>query len=95
MKLQWLTEDSCTQLIDQWKRIQREVVYARYPIELGGARVTPMEYYTEKKSRRIIDDAKFVVNEIKKYLKKQLHGGLSAEACSILATYMMKRCTYV
>ena len=58
------------QLIDRGKRIRREVVYARYPIKVGGAWVTPMEYYTEEKSRRIIDNAKFVVNEIKKRLKK-------------------------
>ena len=70
VKPQWLTEDSGMQLIDRGKGIQREVVYARYPIKVGGAWVTPMEYYTEEKSRRIIDNAKFVVNEIKKRLKK-------------------------
>jgi uncharacterized protein (UPF0332 family) len=33
-----------------------------------GKWLTPMEYYTKEKARKIIDNAKFVVNEIKNAL---------------------------
>jgi uncharacterized protein (UPF0332 family) len=35
---------------------------------VDGKWLTPMEYYTKEKARKIIDNAKFVVNEIKNAL---------------------------
>ena len=66
-----LREKMYVQLIDKGREIQREVVYARYPLKVAGEWVTPMEYYTEEKARGIIDNAKFVVNRIKMYLERK------------------------
>ena len=68
MRPDWLREEGCQQLIDKGGEIQREVVYARYPIKLADRWVTPMEYYSPEKARKIIDDAKFVIDEIRGYL---------------------------
>lgn len=67
---QWLTEESCIQLIDKGREVQREVVYTRYPLKVAGKWVTPMEYYTQEKADRILEDARFVVDKIKIYLKR-------------------------
>jgi HEPN domain-containing protein len=67
----WLREEGFEQLIDKGREIQREVVYARYPLKVADKWVTPMEYYTPEKSRRIIDNAKFVVDAIRGYLKRK------------------------
>ena len=69
-KPQWLTEENCAQIIDKGKEMQREVVYTRYPHKVAGVWVTPMEYYTREKARRMIDNARFAVDGIKKYLKR-------------------------
>jgi len=68
-KPELLRKEEVIQLIERGREIQREVVYARYPIKVAGRWVTPMEYYTQEKARRIIDNAKFVVYEVKEYLK--------------------------
>jgi len=60
-----LREERCARLIERGTEIQREVVFARYPIKVSGKWVTPMEYYTRGKARGIIDNAKFVVDGIK------------------------------
>ncbi|MEM2882761.1 MAG: hypothetical protein QXU06_01390 [Candidatus Bathyarchaeia archaeon] len=60
-----LREEGCMRLIERGREIQREVVYTRYPLKLAGRWVTPMEYYTRDKARKVIDDAKFVVEGIK------------------------------
>jgi HEPN domain-containing protein len=65
-----LREDEYAQIIDKGRNIQREVVYARYPLKISGKWVTPQEYYTREKAIAVIDDAKFVVNGIKAYLKR-------------------------
>lgn len=70
VKPELLMEDEYVQLIERGREVQREVVYARYPLEVAGRWVTPMEYYTEEKARSIIDDAKFVVNGIKTHLRR-------------------------
>ncbi|KPV62108.1 MAG: HEPN domain protein [Candidatus Bathyarchaeota archaeon BA2] len=67
VKPELLMEGKYVQLIERGREIQREVVYARYPLKVGGKWVTPMEYYTREKTRKIIDDAKFVVGGIKAY----------------------------
>ena len=69
-KPELLREEMYVQLIEKGRRIQREVVYARYPLKVAGEWVTPMEYYTEEKAREIIDNARFVVDRIKIYLKR-------------------------
>jgi len=66
----WLAEEDCTQLIERGKEIQREVVYTRYPLKMGGRWTTPMEYYTREKTEKIIDDARVVVEAIKKYIRR-------------------------
>jgi HEPN domain-containing protein len=70
VKPELLREDEYVQLIDKGREIQREVVYARYPLKVAGKWVTPMEYYTREKTIGIIDNAKFVVDGIKAYLKR-------------------------
>ena len=57
------------QLIERGREIQREVVYARYPLMVGGRWVTPMEYYTKEKVKKIIENARFVVDGIRACLK--------------------------
>ena len=70
-KPELLREEKYVQLIDRGREIQREVVYAHYPLKIAGRWVTPMEYYTQEKARRIIDDARFVVDGIKTYLEEK------------------------
>lgn len=70
VKPELLREEKYVQLIERGREIQREVVYARYPLKVAGKWITPMEYYTQEKARGIIDNAKFVVEGIKTYLKR-------------------------
>jgi HEPN domain-containing protein len=63
-----LREEKYERLIEKGREIQREVVYARYPLKVAGKWVTPMEYYTREKTRGVIDNAKFVVDGIKRAL---------------------------
>jgi len=70
VKPELLREEKYVQLIESGREIQREVVYARYPLKVAGKWVTPMEYYTQEKGREMIDNAKFVVNGVKAYLKR-------------------------
>jgi len=70
VKPELLREERYAQLIERGKDIQREVVYARYPLRVAGRWVTPMEYYTPEKSKNVVENAKFVVEGIKAYLKK-------------------------
>jgi len=68
VKPELLKEEKYAQLIEKGREIQREVVYARYPLKVADKWVTPMEYYTREKARGIIDNAKFVVDVIKSRL---------------------------
>lgn len=70
VKPELLRKEKYARLIDRGREIQREVVYARYPLKVAGKWMTPMEYYTRKKTREIIDNAEFVVDGIKEYLKR-------------------------
>ncbi len=65
-----LSEKEFLELIENGTEIQREVVYARYPIKVAGRWVTPMDYYTREKARSIVDKAKSAVNGIKMQLKR-------------------------
>lgn len=65
VKPELLREGRYVQLIEKGTAVQREVVYARYPLKVGGKWLTPMEYYTREKAREIIDNAKLVIKEIK------------------------------
>jgi len=69
VKPELLMEEKYVQLIERGREIQREVVYARYPLKVGGKWVTPMEYYTKEKVKRIIENARFVVDGIRTYSK--------------------------
>lgn len=71
VKPQLLREERFAQLIDRGRRIQREVVYTRYPLKIAGEWVTPMEYYTAEKAGIIVDHARFIIQEIKRYFKKE------------------------
>jgi len=70
VKPELLRDNKYLQLIDKGREIQREVVYVRYPLKVAGKWVTPMEYYTREKTMAVIDNAKFVVNVIRAYLKR-------------------------
>jgi len=67
VKPDMLREHKWVQVIESGREIQRDVVYARYPLKVGGKWLSPMEYYTREKTRRIIDKAKLVVDGIKEY----------------------------
>jgi len=69
VKPDMLREHKWVQVIESGREIQRDVVYARYPLKVGGKWVSPMEYYTREKTRRIIDNAKLVVDGIKAYFR--------------------------
>ena len=73
VKPELLRKDEYAQLIAKGRDIQREVVYTRYPLKIGGKWVTPEEYYTREKAVAAIDDAKFVVNGIKAYLEQRVN----------------------
>jgi HEPN domain-containing protein len=68
VKPELLREEKYVELIEKGSEIQREVVYARYPLIVKGKWLTPMEYYTKEKAGKIIDNAKYVVDEIKNTL---------------------------
>jgi len=72
VKPELLTEEKYAQLIEKGREIQREVVYARYPVKVADRWVTPMEYYTREAARRLIENAKFIVDGIELYLKRHL-----------------------
>jgi len=65
-----LREEKHAQLIEKGRRIEREVIYARYPLKVAGRWVTPMEYYTQEKAKLVIEDAKFVVSVIEESLRR-------------------------
>jgi|GEM_PF-665831 len=67
---EWLNKESYKQLVGRGRDIEREVVYTRYPHKVAGVWTTPMEYYTREKTQEIIDDAKFVTDKIKEFLKR-------------------------
>ncbi len=69
-KPEWLDEEGCTQLISIGRRIEREIVYTRYPHKVAGTWMTPMEYYTREKAEEAIADAKIVISKIREYLKR-------------------------
>ena len=70
VKPELLRDEEYVQLIERGRAIQREVVYARYPLKVAGRWMTPMEYYTREKTKGVIDNAKFVIDGIKTYLKR-------------------------
>jgi HEPN domain-containing protein len=65
----WLREESCEQLLEKGRGIQREVVYARYPLKVADRWVTPMDYYTPEKAKTVVDNAKSVTDGIRGYLE--------------------------
>jgi len=67
----WLKEERCAQLIRRGRELQRELVYARYPLKIADKWITPMEYYTKQKATTIVDDARFVADAIKGYLSRK------------------------
>jgi HEPN domain-containing protein len=70
VKPELLMKGEYVQLIDKGREMQREVVYARYPLKVAGKWVTPMEYYTREKTTDITDNAQLVVDIIKSHLKR-------------------------
>ena len=69
VKPDMLREHKWVRVIESGRKIQRDVVYARYPLKVGGKWMSPMEYYTREKTRKIIDNAKLVVDGIKAYFR--------------------------
>ena len=70
VKPELLMEDEYVKLIEKGREIQREVVYARYPLKVAGRWVTPMEYYTREKTTDIINNAQLVVDIMKTHIKR-------------------------
>lgn len=71
VKPEMLREERYAQLIERGRAIQRELVYARYPLKLAGRWITPMEYYSREKAESMIDHAACVVNVILKYVRNK------------------------
>lgn len=69
VKPELLREERFAELVNRGREVQREVVYTRYPLMVDGKWLTPMEYYTEEKARRVFEDARYIVNTIKMYLE--------------------------
>lgn len=70
VKPELLKKEDYVQLIIKGTDVQREVVYARYPLKVGGKWVTPDEYYTREKAKTVIDNAESIVDTIKKFITK-------------------------
>jgi len=70
-KPELLRDERYVQLIEKGREIQREVVYARYPLKVAGRWVTPMEYYIRDNAVVVVEDAKFVVDGIKAFLGRK------------------------
>lgn len=70
VKPELLQNLECQQLIERGLAVQGEVVYARYPANVGGKWVTPMEYCDEKKASDTVENAKFVNAAVKKLLQR-------------------------
>jgi HEPN domain-containing protein len=70
VKPELLQEFEYRQLIEKGRDVQREVVYARYPVSVEGKWVAPMEYYSREKALMVIENAKFVLAVIKNYLEQ-------------------------
>lgn len=70
VKPELLKEEDYVQLIAKGIDVQREVVYARYPLKVGGKWVTPEEYYTCEKAKAIMDNVEFIVATIKRFTTK-------------------------
>lgn len=66
-----LFRGNITELIEKGREIQREVVHSRYPIRVNGKWMAPIEYYTKKRSKEITNEAEFVIDRIKDYLRKE------------------------
>jgi hypothetical protein len=71
----WLREERWEQLLNKGGKIQREGVYARYPLKVAGRWVTPMEYHTVEKASTIIDNAKSVTDGIRACLATSSQNG--------------------
>jgi len=69
-KPEWKDEEEWRKLISMGRSIEREVVYARYPLKIAETWMTPMEYYTKEKAEQVIKDAKFIVSKTKEYFKR-------------------------
>lgn len=70
VKPELLKKEDYVQLIIKGTDVQREVVYARYPLKVGGKWVTPDEYYTREKAKTVVDNAESIVGTIKKFIAK-------------------------
>jgi len=68
MRPDWLREERCEQLLEKGREVQREVIYTRYPLKVADKFETPMEYYTLEKAKMIIDNAKSVIDGLRRYL---------------------------
>lgn len=66
-----LRDDVFNEAMEMGREIQREIVYTRYPILVGGDWLAPMDYYTVEKSRGIIEKATLVVKGIREAMDKK------------------------
>jgi len=69
-KPEWKYEEDWRKLISMGRSIEREVVYARYPLKIAETWMTPMEYYTREKAEQVIKDAKIIVSKIRERFKR-------------------------
>ena len=69
VKPELLRKREYLQLIEKGREIQREVIYTRYPVSVEGRWVAPMEYYTRENTTLVVENAKFVVGTIRRYLE--------------------------
>ena len=70
VKPELLKEERYQQMIERGREIQREVVYARYPLRVAGRWIAPMDYYTQENAKEVIEDAGFLVEGVKAHLRR-------------------------
>ena len=72
IKPELFRDESFSEAMEMGREIQREVVYTRYPIRIGGEWLAPMDYYTMEKSSGIIEKTTRIVQRIRKAMDKSM-----------------------
>lgn len=66
----WTKEEKFRAMVRRGLRIQREVVYSRYPHHVEGRWVAPSRYYKKGDAKKALSDTKFVIGVMEKYIKR-------------------------
>lgn len=68
-KPELLQREDFKRVLEKVRVLEQHVVMSRYPIEVEkGKFIPPYEYYKEEDARRMFEDAKFVVDAVKRLI---------------------------